>query len=101
MSAHIIEQVTFKLAAGVSEDEFLKIVPATSEFISAQPGFVCRRLSLSDGGVWHEHVEWKTLEDANRASEKFMKHASVAPFMGMVEEKSVTMAHHQLKVSVG
>ena len=101
MTNHIIEVVTFKLAEGISDQEFLKTVPASSEFVRHLKGFVARRLSKADDGTWLEHIEWESLEDANAASEKFMKEESLKPMMQAIDGPGAKMGHNQLLVSVG
>jgi len=101
MTNHVIEIVTFKLADGVSEAEFLKTVPASNDFLNTMDGFVSRRLSRDDEGTWMEHIEWKTLAAATTASEAFMKQASLKPMMQAIDGANAKMSHNQLMISVG
>ena len=101
MANHVIEVVLFKLAKGVSDEEFLRTAPASSEFVRRQKGFVARRLSKGDDGTWLEHIEWESLEDAVAASEKFMKEEGLKPMMQAIDGQGAKMGHNQLLVSVG
>ena len=101
MSNHIIEIVTFKLADGVSKADFLKTVPASSDFVKSRQGFICRRLSCGDDGTWLEHIEWETLAAAKAASEAFMKEESLKPMMQAINGAEAKVQHNTLVVSVG
>ena len=57
MTKHVIETVTFKLEQGVSKEDFLETVPCSTDFATAQPGFIARRLSCAEDGIWVEHIE--------------------------------------------
>ena len=101
MGNHVIEVVTFKLADGVSEAEFLKTVPASNDFLNTRDGFISRRLSRDDQGTWMEHIEWETLAAATAASEAFMNQASLKPLMQAIDGANAKMSHNQLMISVG
>ncbi len=101
MTNRVIEVVTFKLAKGVSDEEFLKTVPASSEFVRNLPGFIARRLSKGDNGIWLEHIEWKSLDDAKAASQAFMQEESLKPMMQAIDGSGARVGHNQLLVSVG
>ncbi len=100
MTNHIIEIVSFKLADGVSDADFLRTVPASNVFLEARAGFISRRLSKGDDGTWLEHVEWENLEAAQTASDAFMKDASLKPMMQAIDGANATMGHNTLMISV-
>ncbi len=100
MTNHIIEVVSFKLADGVSDADFLKTVPASNEFIKTRAGFICRRLSKGDDGTWLEHIEWESLEAAKAASDAFMQEESLKPMMQAIDGANATMGHNTLMISV-
>lgn len=101
MTKHVIETVTFKLAAGVSDEIFLELVPSTMEFITKCDGFICRRLSKAEDGSWLDYLEWKSMELAKQASEAFMKQESLMPFMQTIDVESTQMQHREILVSAG
>ena len=100
MNNRVIEVVTFKLNKGVSEEEFLKTVPASSEFVATLDGFISRRLSCDNEGNWLEHVEWESLAYAEAAAEEFMKVEDIKPFINMIDMSNTKMSHNRLLVSV-
>lgn len=101
MQNPVIEIVTFRLAEGVSDAQFLETVPASTEFITAMPGFIARRLSKNEDGTWLEHIEWQSIEQAVAASEAFMKEERLKPMMNAIDGASAKMNHNQLLISVG
>ncbi|MCF6322323.1 MAG: hypothetical protein L3J32_11230 [Rhizobiaceae bacterium] len=101
MNERIIEAVTFKLAKGVSDADFLKTVAASTDFIKAREGFIARRLSKGEDGTWLEHIEWENMTAAKSASDAFMKEPSLAPMMQAIDGASAIVQHNQLQISVG
>lgn len=101
MTKHVIETVTFKLAAGISDEKFLELVPSTIEFITKCDGFICRRLSKAEDGSWLDYVEWESMENAKNASDAFMKQEDLMPFMQALDMESVQMQHRELLISAG
>ena len=64
----VLELVVFKLAAGVTRDQFLATVDPVSSRISRQPGFISRELShYSQDDRWIEVLWWSTLQEAQSA----------------------------------
>jgi hypothetical protein len=93
MTGKVIEIVTFKLAAGVSDDAFLKYSDVVNTYISTRKGFISRRLSRAADGTYLDHVTWESLVDATTAMESSMKEASLAPFMQSIDPATVKVDH--------
>ena len=94
--APVAEIVTFRLAAGVSEGEFLSAVRATEGFVEAAPGFVSRRLSRGEDGTWTDHVEWASMDQAMAAAEALMADPTALPFLMAIDPDSIAMRHETL-----
>jgi hypothetical protein len=89
-----LELVVFKLAEGVSREQFLGTVDAVSEWIGTQPGFVSRDLSYdAEGDRWVEVVWWQTLEDAHAAAELALTSETCRPMFELIDMESTLMAH--------
>ena len=101
MTKHVIETVTFKLEQGVSKEDFLETVPCSTDFATAQPGFIARRLSCAEDGTWIEHVEWESMADAKRAAVVIGQTDSVKPFLKCINGPSVKLVHSELEMSLG
>jgi hypothetical protein len=100
MNGKVIEIVTFKLAAGVSDKAFSKYSDVVSSYISKQKGFISRRLSKAADGTYLDHVTWESLTDATTAMESSMKEASLAPFMQSIDPATVKIDHQSLMASI-
>ena len=101
MTKHVIETVTFKLENGTSKEDFMKTVPCSTDFVTAQPGFIARRLSCAEDGTWIEHVEWESMADAKRAAAVFGQTESMKPFLKCIDGPSATLVHSELETSLG
>ena len=96
MPNRVLEIVTFKLAKGVKDEAFIEASKAFTVFGQKQKGFLGRRLSVTDDGVWMDNVEWETMEDAQAALEAFPRDDTLGPVMAMIDQEAVTMSHHAL-----
>ena len=57
MPKHVMETVTFRLKEGVTREAFAEAAGRTIAFVTAQPGFISRRLSCTSDGEWIEQIE--------------------------------------------
>lgn len=92
---HVIEIVEFKLTKTVTENDLLAALPATLEFVKQQNGFVSRTLSGGEDGAYADFIEWETLEQAQAASEAFMKDPRNAAFMQCIAPEDISMRHYR------
>lgn len=94
----VLEQVTFRLAEGVGESDFLAAMQPVQAWISAQPGFVYRTLCLhEESGEWADLVYWATMADAQAASALFMQQQACVNWVGMIDRDSIRMQHSQVR----
>ncbi|MEQ9586781.1 MAG: hypothetical protein RJS97_02245 [Parvibaculaceae bacterium] len=100
MTKHTIETVTFKLNEGVTREAFAEAAQAITDFAQKQEGFVSRRLSCSDDGLWIEHVEWETLEAAQAASAQIGMEPTLEACMKAIDGPSVVLHHTTLEITV-
>jgi hypothetical protein len=96
MTGPVVEIVSFKLSAGVTEDAFLRAGKTAEDFMKSRKGFVSRRLSRRDDGSYVDHVTWASMDDAKQAMDASMKEASLAPFMQSIDPASMTIEHQAL-----
>jgi hypothetical protein len=94
MESKVLELVVFKLAPGVSGEQFVAAADGLSTWVSRQPGFISRELSHdAEGDRWIEVVWWKTMADAKAAAELAMTSESCAPMFALIDTKSILMVH--------
>lgn len=101
MSEHVIETVIFRLADGVSEEQFLEAAEQATKFMTMCPGFQRRRLSCEENGTWIEHVEWTSMKEAKAAAASIGRNDYAQAFLRAIDGPSVKISHAKLKVSVG
>ena len=92
----IIETVTFRALSGHDPQEVAVASDALTPFLARQKGFVSRRLSMGDDGVWLDHVQWTDMEAAQAASKALMSAPEAGAFMALIDMDSVTMRHDTL-----
>lgn len=98
-SGKVLELVVFKVNQGVSREQLLDSVGAVSTWISRQPGFLSRELSYDpDGDRWVEVVWWRSLEEAQAASERAMSSQDCAPMFALIDEEATLMLHAELAI---
>jgi hypothetical protein len=94
MESKVLELVVFKLAPGVSREQFLGAAEGLSDWIRQQPGFISRELSHDpEGDRWIEVVWWRTMADAKAAAERAMSSESCAPMFALIDMDSTEMIH--------
>lgn len=100
MTKHTIETVSFKLNEGVSRESFIESAEAINDFVAKRDGFISRRLSCNDDGLWIEHIEWATLEAAMSAASEIGNEPSLEPCMKAIDGSSVRLHHTTLEITV-
>ena len=96
----IVEIAQFKLAAGVSNEEFLKEAEAVqNNFLEKQSGYIDRELLKSDDGLWVDVLHWNSMGEAQKAAEIMMGDPATQGFMQKIDPSSVKMLHlTQMKI---
>ena len=93
MTESVLELVRFRLRPGATPDALLAAAAASVAPISACPGFRSRRLVQDGAGTWTDVVEWADLASASRAAQTVLTDPALAPFLALIDESSVEMAH--------
>ena len=100
MTNHVVEAVTFRLASGITDTDFVGTLGATNAYLKTCPGFVSRRLSRAEDGTWLDHIEWETLDAAHAAAKAFPAQPTVAPFIRAIDPGSAQMRHNTIVTSL-
>ena len=87
------EIVTFRIAKGVSRDDFLASAQGTDAVVRAASGFISRQLSCDSDGLWTDYVIWRDMASAKSAAQSVVKDPSFAPFGQSIDGPSVAMRH--------
>lgn len=91
---NIVEIAQFKLAAGVSEKDFLQEAEAVQKnFLEKQSGYIDRELLKDKDGQWVDILHWNSMEEAQKAAELMMGNPTTQGFMQKIDPSSVKMLH--------
>ena len=78
----IVEIAQFKLASGVTDEEFIKEAEFVQKnFLEKQRGYIDRELLKAKDGQWIDILHWDSMEEAQRAAEVMMKEPTTQGFM--------------------
>ena len=99
MPPHVIETVHFRLGKEITREQFEATIEASSAFVRSQPGFIRRNLSCTEDGLWIEHIEWASMEEALAAADTIGKTESVKPFVSCIDGHSIAMHHSHMVVA--
>lgn len=90
---NVVETVTFKLAAGIGPDQFVTLMKTTAAFVQNNPGFIFRRLSAGEDGLWTDTVVWSDIDTATAAAAEFPKQDFAPAVMAAINPDTVQMRH--------
>ena len=83
----VIETVTFRLAPGTDEAEFLAVDRRVqTEFTYQQPGVLRRTTSRGEDGDWIVIVLWRAATDADAAAERSKTHPLTVEFSALLDD---------------
>jgi len=100
MTQHVMETVTFRLTEGASPDAFLDAAKAASDYAEGRPGFVWRRLSKGEDGIWIDQIEWDSIDHAQAAAAGIGEAPGIGPFMAAIDISTVSMSHTEIALSL-
>jgi hypothetical protein len=95
-ATEVAEIERFRLNDGVTDAAFLDATRAMQPAVEAAPGFLSRRLSKGEDGIWTDHVTWSDLTSALTAAEEVFKHPAAQAFGAMIAPGSIDMRHEPL-----
>ncbi|SDF10751.1 hypothetical protein SAMN04488117_102286 [Celeribacter baekdonensis] len=89
----IIETVTFRTIAGVSDSDLTAVAKGLNAYLDRCEGFRARTLYKDASGLWHEHYVWANDAAAKAADAGFMAAPEAQAFMALVDRDTVSMGH--------
>jgi hypothetical protein len=90
------EIVTFRTKDGVADADYLADAAKLDAYLKSCPGFITRRLSKNEDGLWTDYLEWASKEAAIKAGEGFMSQPAGLAMMELSVEDSFTMRHEPI-----
>jgi len=100
MTDKILEAITFKLSNGITDEAFLRMAEQANVFLARQEGFIARRLAKGDDNVWQEHIEWESLDAAQRAFRVAEEDPSMTDFIAASDPQTISMAFRKLALAM-
>ncbi len=89
----VAEIVSFKLAPGAAEADFIAAAPIVEAKLSNSGQMLARTLSRTEDGTWTDHVVWTSQEAADAAAKEIMQSPDCADFLSMIDPQSIAMNH--------
>jgi hypothetical protein len=99
MSGNVIEIVNFKLAKGVTPDQFLAAASTSNGFLKGQKGFISRKMIVNKDAQYTDIAVWSSIEDAQNAMDASMKDQSLASFINAIDPTSMKIEHQSVILS--
>ncbi|NIZ15665.1 antibiotic biosynthesis monooxygenase [Phaeobacter sp. HF9A] len=93
MTNTVIEVVTFKLKADVSEADYVAATEKSQRLIGGMPGFISRSLSKGADGSWTDYTIWVDMASAEAAMAQFPQADCTADVMRMIDPSTLVMRH--------
>lgn len=87
------EIVTFRTRDGVVDADYLAVARQLNAYLASCPGFISRKLSKSEEGLWTDYLEWTSQDAAMAAGEGFMTQPAGLAMMELSVEESFIMRH--------
>lgn len=95
-SAIVAEIATFQLNDGISDADFINISKTSEAFVAAAAGFISRKLSKGEDGVWTDYVLWQDMEAAQLAGKAFFEQDFCQTLMAAINPGTVLMRHQHV-----
>lgn len=93
MNSETVEIVFFRLADGVSDEEFLAAAAGVDGWLAETPGYRRRELYSDGDGNWVDTVRWDSKEVALAAAEAIMQQPEGAAFGSKINPDTIFMYH--------
>lgn len=90
------EIVTFELAQGVSDAQFVALSKQSEAFLRTSEAFLTRNLSKDSDGRWTDYVLWSDGAAAMAFGAEFIKQPFAAALMAAIKPGSEKMQHQRV-----
>lgn len=97
----ILEILTWKSKAGVSDEEMIKTVDSITSDLKNLNGFLNQTLYKDSDGTWIDIYYWNTEKDAHDSNEEMAGKESFKKIMSIIKPNTVTIKVLSSKQSSG
>lgn len=84
-----IEITTFRLAAGLTIDDFIAANADIDPWLRLQPGFVSRQICEREDGFVVDMLVWESAEEGHHAAEGVTTEMAASPVHAAIDQSSV------------
>lgn len=92
----VAEIASFQLNEGITDADFIEISKASEAFVAAAEGFISRKLSKGEDGVWTDYVLWQDMNAAQVAGKAFFEQDFCQTLMAAIDSDTVLMRHQHV-----
>ena len=97
MPNNIIEVVSFSLAKGITEQDFMTANAQFETFLNAQSGLLYRSLAKQQNSTLYlDVIYWETLHDATRVQQAFYDSPECQNFIKYIDKDTVELTHNRV-----
>ena len=97
----VLETVRYRTKPGVAVEAAVAAWHNSQSFATAQPGFLSRKIAVTEDGEFLDLVEWQSMAHAKKAAENFNP-AKFPELLGLVEvldESTMVMTHYEVRAT--
>lgn len=93
----VLETVRYRLKEGATQQEAIKAWQDSQAWALEQPGFLSRKLAVTEDGEMLDHVEWQDMATAKAAFANFNPELpALQGLLVVLEESSMVMNHYEV-----
>lgn len=97
----VLETVRYRTKPGVAPEAAVKAWRDSQSFAKAQPGFLSRKIAVTEDGEFLDLVEWRSMADAKAAAENFnpVKFPELMGLVEVLDESTMVMTHYEVQAT--
>ena len=100
MNKQVMNLYFFKLAKGVSDNQFIEASQQAEAFIKEQPGFLYRSISRQNSSdLWIDTGYWESADACQKVHQAFMTEPRCQSFMECIDQETLEVRHSQLETT--
>lgn len=92
-----MEITTFRLAKGLTVDDFIAANADIDEWLDRQPGFRSRRIAEADDGSIVDMLIWASVANGTDAAERIMVEMGNSPVHAAIDQRTVVWSIAQVR----
>lgn len=92
-NTNVIEMVLFKVKPDINKTEAKEVLLILNDCVKGYPGFIKRKLSVSEDNQWLDLVFWDNLTSAKEAAEKIMKDEKATDVFSIIDQNNMLFKH--------